>query len=126
MLRLYDELKEEIRKATHSEFSILLLEALFEKPTFTKPMMIEMPQKKSPECSSATLRKIVTRIVDEDFRRDLEALSCIDDWVNIRSIKPAPPPRATGAFAAPSPQCVPRPPCCWFNCRYRYKPPYTQ
>ncbi len=65
MLRLYDELREEIRMATHSEFSVMLLEALFENPIFTKPKMIHMLQNKSPECSPATLRKLITRIVDE-------------------------------------------------------------
>ncbi len=65
MLRLYDELKEEIRQATHSEFSVMLLETLFEKPTFTKPMIVATLQSKAIDCAPATLRKLVSRIVDE-------------------------------------------------------------
>lgn len=66
-LKLYDELKSEIREATHSEYAMLVLDMLFRMPTYSIPHMIDRIRDKHPDCNITTLRNILKRIADADI-----------------------------------------------------------
>ena len=63
-LELYDRLKTEIREATHSEYSQLILDMIFRMPTYSIPKMVRRIQEEHPECRTTTLRNILRRIAD--------------------------------------------------------------
>ena len=66
-LKLYDELKTEIREATHSEYTMLVLDMLFRMPTYSIPHMINRIRDNAPDCNITTLRNILKRIADADI-----------------------------------------------------------
>ena len=61
-IELYDKLKLEIRQVTHSGYSQLLLDAIFEMPTYSMPKLIERVQAKDASCKTSTLRSVLQRI----------------------------------------------------------------
>lgn len=62
VLRLYNALKSEIREATHSEYSHVVLDTLFRLPTFSVPRFTALALESTPGCSPATIRGLLKRI----------------------------------------------------------------
>lgn len=61
-IELYEKLKLEIRKVTHSGYAQLLLDGIFEMPTYSMPRLIKRVQAKDPTCKTSTLRSVLQRI----------------------------------------------------------------
>ncbi len=57
--RLYEQFKEELKEATKSIHYPLLLEAIFEKPSYTIPSLSKHIRQKAPDCREQTLRHLL-------------------------------------------------------------------
>ncbi len=59
IIRLYEDLKEQFRQATHSEHAQKVQDAIFTMPTFTIPKMVE----RLKECPATTARSLLNKVV---------------------------------------------------------------
>ncbi|MEG2236577.1 MAG: Fic family protein [Akkermansia sp.] len=60
---LYESLRSDFRSATHSTYSQLLLDCIFETPIFTKPQIISLMKEQESSCQDVTVRNLLNQIV---------------------------------------------------------------
>lgn len=66
---LHHELEDAFRNATHSEYSHLLLDCVFEMPIFTRPQIIEKMKEKENTCQDMTVRNLLNQVIDAGLVR---------------------------------------------------------
>ena len=62
--QLHEELGNDFRNATHSEYAQLLLDCIFETPIFTRPLIISKMQDKETSCQNTTVRNLLNQIIN--------------------------------------------------------------
>ena len=61
-IEYYDSLKLEMRNITHSGYAQLILDAMFEMPTYSMPSIIRRIQRKDPASKTSTLRSVLKKV----------------------------------------------------------------
>lgn len=61
--KLHEQLKGDFRNATHSEYTHLLLDYLFETPVFTRPQIIDKMKEKENTCRDTTVRNLLNQTI---------------------------------------------------------------
>ncbi len=65
--RLFSLLQDNFRQITHSEYSQMLLESIFESPIFTKPLIIKKMQQKEESIQTSTIRNLLNQITNSEL-----------------------------------------------------------
>lgn len=67
--KLHNELEDAFRNITHSEYSHLLLDCIFETPIFTRPQIIKKMKEKENTCQDMTVRNLLNQIIEAGLVR---------------------------------------------------------